>query len=50
MELSDTMHGIPMQTGRPSGVRSGDWLATFFIVYRFLERGNHPSTHRSDED
>ena len=25
-ELSDTMHGIPMQTARPNGVRSSDWL------------------------
>jgi len=34
MELSDTMHGIPMQTGRPNGVRSSDWLA-FFIFTSF---------------
>jgi hypothetical protein len=26
MELSDTMHGIPMQTSQPNGVRSSDWL------------------------
>jgi len=26
LELSDTMHGKPMQTGRPNGVRSSDWL------------------------
>jgi hypothetical protein len=25
-ELSDTMHGEPMQTGQPNGVRSSDWL------------------------
>jgi len=26
LELSDTMHDEPMQTGRPNGVRSSDWL------------------------
>jgi len=26
MELSDTMHGTPMQIGQPNGVRSSDWL------------------------
>ena len=26
LELSDAMHGIPMQTGEPNGVRSSDWL------------------------
>ncbi len=26
LELSDTIHGIPMQSGRPNGVRSSDWL------------------------
>jgi hypothetical protein len=26
LELSDTMHGTPMQTVEPNGVRSSDWL------------------------
>ena len=26
LELSDTMLDLPMQTGRPNGVRSSDWL------------------------
>jgi len=29
LELSDTMHVTPMQTGQPNGVRSSDWLADF---------------------
>jgi hypothetical protein len=31
LELSDTMLDPPMQTGRPNGVRSSDWLALLFI-------------------
>ena len=30
-ELSDTMHGIPKQTGRPNGVRSSDWLGMVIV-------------------
>jgi hypothetical protein len=31
MELSDTMHGNPMQTAEPNGVRSSDWLAIYTL-------------------
>ena len=31
LELSDTMHDIPMQTGRPNGVRSSDWLGMIYL-------------------
>ena len=26
------MHDVPMQTGRPNGVRSSDWLDTFIAL------------------
>jgi len=31
LELSDTMHDLPMQTVRPNGVRSSGWLDAFLI-------------------
>jgi hypothetical protein len=39
MELSDTMHDSPMQTGQPNGVRSSDWLG---MAVEFMGRYVEP--------
>jgi len=33
LEPSDTMHGDPMQTGQPNGVRSSDWLGAVMETF-----------------
>jgi hypothetical protein len=43
LELSDTMHGTPMQTGRPNGVRSSDWLDLFLaFIGMWFAKNEYP--------
>jgi len=43
MELSDTMPGCPMQTGRPNGVRSSDWLDLFLaFIGMWFAKNEYP--------
>ena len=35
------MHDTPMQTDKPNGVRSSDWLDAFIFRYVDLQRNPH---------
>jgi len=43
LELSDTVHGSPMQINQPNGVRSSDFLAMYFVPSHDVHRSEKPN-------